>query len=165
MRASGPTGQRIISRNTSSIGKLRAAPSRAPRGRQESVSQGRCPVSQPSSPASTARPPSHRTASQRTCRRVISVSCTGIARNETGGRSERRMSPLAEAVYECLRLRTRLADPRITYAELVEQLRDAVDEFFHITHRSQALYSALGEVGKECRRLRLPPLPALVVRA
>src|SRR5262249_54591411 len=27
------------------------------------------------------------------------------------------------------------------------------------------LYAALGEVGKECRRLKLPPLPALVVRA
>jgi hypothetical protein len=75
------------------------------------------------------------------------------------------VSPLAKAAYEILRLRLMRAEPRITYAQLAEQLRDASEEFEHIFHRSQELYAALGEVGRECRRLRLPPLPALVVRA
>ena len=75
------------------------------------------------------------------------------------------MSPLAEAVYDILRRRTATAEPRITYAELARRLRDAADDFEHVTHRSQQLYAALCEVGDECRRLRLPLLPALVVRA
>ena len=75
------------------------------------------------------------------------------------------MSPLAVAVYEILRRRLALADPRVTYAELAGELRDASDEFEFVHHRGRDLYAALGEVGKECRRLRLPPLPALVVRA
>jgi hypothetical protein len=75
------------------------------------------------------------------------------------------MSPLAAIVYDILRRRTTLDDPRITYAELAEQIRDAGDEFEYVHHRNRQLYLALGEVGAECRRLRLPPLPALVVRA
>jgi hypothetical protein len=75
------------------------------------------------------------------------------------------MSPLAAAVYDLLRLRTSLSEPRVSYAELARQLRDLADEFDHITHRSRELYAALVEVGAECRRLKLPPLPALVVRA
>jgi hypothetical protein len=75
------------------------------------------------------------------------------------------MSPLAEAIYEILRRRTVLPDPRITYAELAGQLRDLSGEFEHTHHRNRELYAALTEVGRECRRLRLPPLPALVVRA
>jgi hypothetical protein len=75
------------------------------------------------------------------------------------------MSPLAEAVYEILRLRTALTEPRITYAELARALRDTEETFETITHRSRELYAALDEIGRECRRLRLPPLPALVVRA
>lgn len=75
------------------------------------------------------------------------------------------MSPLAVAVYRILRERVALPEPRITYAELAEQLRDTSDEFEYIFHRSRELYTALTEVGRECRRLRLPPLPALVVRA
>ena len=75
------------------------------------------------------------------------------------------MSPLAEIVYDILRRRTSLADPRLTYAELAEQVRDAGDDFEYVNHRSRALYAALGEVGAECLRLELPPLPALVVRA
>lgn len=75
------------------------------------------------------------------------------------------MSPLAGAVYDILRQRTSLADPRITYAELAAELRDVSDEFEHVHHRTRPLYTALDEVGQECRRLRLPPLPALVVRA
>jgi hypothetical protein len=75
------------------------------------------------------------------------------------------MTPLAEIVYDILRRRTSEDDPRITYAELAEQVRDAGDEFEYITHRSRPLYAALSEVGAECLRLRLPPLPALVVRA
>jgi hypothetical protein len=75
------------------------------------------------------------------------------------------VSPLAAAVYDLLRLRTSLPEPRITYAELARQLRDRSDEFEHLTHRSRELYAALVEVGSECRRRKLPPLPALVVRA
>jgi hypothetical protein len=75
------------------------------------------------------------------------------------------MSPLAEAVYEILRVRTSNPDPRITYAELAEALRDTSEEFEYVHHRNRQLYVALTEVGQECRRLRLPPLPALVVRA
>jgi hypothetical protein len=75
------------------------------------------------------------------------------------------MSPLAAAVYEILRRRGRLADPRITYAELARRLRETAGAFESITHRSRELYSALWEVGGACRRLGLPPLPALVVRA
>lgn len=37
--------------------------------------------------------------------------------------------------------------------------------FAHLTHRSRELYAALCEVGAVCRKLKLPPLPALVVRA
>jgi hypothetical protein len=37
--------------------------------------------------------------------------------------------------------------------------------FEYVHHRNQQLYAALEEVGIECRRLKLPPLPALVVRA
>jgi len=75
------------------------------------------------------------------------------------------MSPLAEAVYEILRRRAALPEPRITYRELAAQLRDLSDDFAHITHRSRELYASLWEVGGECRRLGLPALPALVVRA
>jgi hypothetical protein len=75
------------------------------------------------------------------------------------------VSPVAEAVYALLRVRTALPDPRITYSELSEQLRDRAEEFAHVNRRSRELYAALTEVGKECRRLKLPPLPALVVRA
>jgi hypothetical protein len=75
------------------------------------------------------------------------------------------MSPLAEILYDLLRRRTTLADPRLTYAELAEQARDAGDEFEYVQHRNRQLYAALAEVGEECRRLHLPPLPALVVRA
>jgi hypothetical protein len=75
------------------------------------------------------------------------------------------MSPLAEAVYTILRSRVKRVDPRITYAELAAELRDQSDDFEFISHRSQALYAALTEVGAECRRLKLPLLPALVVRA
>ena len=75
------------------------------------------------------------------------------------------MSPLAEAVYHILRRQTSLAEPRITYAALARELRETADDFEYVTHRSRQLYSALCEVGAECRRLGLPPLPALVVRA
>lgn len=75
------------------------------------------------------------------------------------------MSPLAEIIYDILRRRTSLEEPRITYAELAEQVRDAGDEFEYMHHRNRQLYVALAEVGAECRRLKLPPLPALVVRA
>jgi hypothetical protein len=75
------------------------------------------------------------------------------------------MNPLAAIIYDILRRRTTLDDPRITYAELAEQIRDAGDEFEYAHHRNRQLYAALTEVGAECRRLRLPPLPALVVRA
>ncbi len=75
------------------------------------------------------------------------------------------MTPLAEVIYDILRRRTSLDDPRITYAELAEQVRDAGDEFEYVHHRNRQLYVALTEVGAECRRLKLPPLPALVVRA
>jgi hypothetical protein len=75
------------------------------------------------------------------------------------------MSPLATIIYDILRRRTSLADPRITYAELAEQIRDSGDEFEYVHHRNRQLYAALTEVGAECRRRKLPPLPALVVRA
>ncbi len=75
------------------------------------------------------------------------------------------MSPLAEAIYEILRLRISWPDPRITYAELAEELRETSEEFGGIYARSRHLYAALDEVGQECRQHRLPPLPALVVRA
>ncbi len=75
------------------------------------------------------------------------------------------MSPLAEAVYELLRTRTSMPDPRITYGALAQDLRDVSEAFETITHRSRELYVSLCEIGQECRRLGLPPLPALVVRA
>jgi hypothetical protein len=75
------------------------------------------------------------------------------------------MSPLSEAVYEILRAQASKAEPRITYKELAERLRDTSDDFAHVNHRSQQLYASLWDVGRECRRLRLPGLPALVVRA
>jgi len=75
------------------------------------------------------------------------------------------MSPLAEAVYTILRVRVGRPDPRITYAELAARLRDLSDEFEGAHHRNPQLYAALGEVGAECRRLGLPCLAALVVRA
>lgn len=75
------------------------------------------------------------------------------------------MSPLALAVYKILRLRLKLADPRISYGELARELRDLSDEFETITARSQSLYASLWEIGNACRRLKLPPMPALVVRA
>jgi hypothetical protein len=75
------------------------------------------------------------------------------------------LSPLANAIYELLRQRTGQPEPRVTYAELARQLRDLSGEFAHVHHRNPQLYAALCEVGDECRRLRLPSLPALVVRA
>jgi hypothetical protein len=75
------------------------------------------------------------------------------------------VSSLAEAIYQVLRRRLALEDPRISYAELARQLRDTDPAFEFLYHRSRELYAALGEVGQACRRLRLPPLPALVVRA
>jgi hypothetical protein len=81
------------------------------------------------------------------------------------GAETNAVSPLAEAVYEVLRRRTMLPGPRLTYAELAAAVRGASADFEHVTHRSRPLYAALGEVGDACRRLDLPPLPALVVRA
>jgi hypothetical protein len=75
------------------------------------------------------------------------------------------MSPLAAAIYDILRSRVSLREPRITYAELAEMLRDTSEEFEYVHHRNRQLYLALVEVGRECRRLKRPPLPALVVRA
>jgi hypothetical protein len=75
------------------------------------------------------------------------------------------MTPLGIAVYEILRKRVKCSEPRITYAALARQLRDQSDALDYVHHRSRELYAALVEVGRECRRLRLPPLPALVVRA
>ena len=75
------------------------------------------------------------------------------------------MSPLAVAIYDLLRRRVGQSDPRITYGELARELRERAEAFEHITHRSHELYAALCEIGAECRRLGLPPLPALVVRA
>ena len=43
-------------------------------------------------------------------------------------------------MYEILRQRVTKPDPRITYAELAEQLRDLSDDFDHIYHRSRELY-------------------------
>jgi hypothetical protein len=75
------------------------------------------------------------------------------------------MSPLAEAIYEILRRRIGRDDPRITYKELAAALRDFNEAFEYAHHRNPQLYTALGEIGRECRRVRLPPMPALVVRA
>ena len=75
------------------------------------------------------------------------------------------MSPLAEAVYEILRKQVTKEESRVTYKELAERLRDTSDEFAHVNHRSQQLYASLWELGRECRRLHLPCLAALVVRA
>src|SRR5689334_22553522 len=75
------------------------------------------------------------------------------------------MSPLADAIYDILRTRTGQPDPRLSYAELAARLRDHSDAFEAVNHRSRQLYSALGEVADECRRLQLPSLAALVVRA
>jgi hypothetical protein len=68
-------------------------------------------------------------------------------------------------VYQILRAQLSRPDPRITYAEVARRLREAAEAFEHVTHRSRELYAALMEIGRECRRRRLPPLPALVVRA
>ena len=75
------------------------------------------------------------------------------------------MSPLADSVYAILRTRPGGPDPRISYAELARQLRESAEEFEHLSHRSRELYAALGEVADVCRRLGLPSLAALVVRA
>ena len=75
------------------------------------------------------------------------------------------MSPLARLVYKVLRAQALRPEPRITYAALAAEVRLASPEFESIYHRSRELYAALNEVGRECRRLRLPSLPALVVRA
>lgn len=75
------------------------------------------------------------------------------------------MTPLACAVYQILRRRIKLPDPRITYGELARNLRARGGKFERVTHRSRELYASLWEIGDECRRLGLPPLPALVVRA
>ena len=75
------------------------------------------------------------------------------------------MSPLAKAAYNILRLRLTRAEPRITYAQLAEQLRETSEDFEHVWHRSPEFFAALRDIGRECRRLGLPPLPALVVRA
>jgi hypothetical protein len=75
------------------------------------------------------------------------------------------MSRLAEAIYDVLRSRPGQADPRISYKDLSRALREAREEFEHIHQRSRELYRALGEVARECHRLGLPSLAALVVRA
>jgi hypothetical protein len=75
------------------------------------------------------------------------------------------MTHLGKTVYNILRRRARLAEPRITYAELAAQLRELHEDFAMLNHRSQQLYAALTEVGKQCHKLNLPSLPALVVRA
>ena len=41
------------------------------------------------------------------------------------------MTPLAEIIYDILRRRTSLEDPRITYSNLPEQVRDARLNFAH----------------------------------
>jgi hypothetical protein len=56
------------------------------------------------------------------------------------------VSPVAEATYEILRLRVALPEPRVTYRELVGQLRDASEEFEFLYPRSRELYAALAEV-------------------
>ena len=90
-----------------------------------------------------------------------------MAGKEQGQRAEREggLSPLAAAVYDVLRARPGLPDPRITYAELAALLRETSEDFEHVSHRSRPLYAALGEVADEFARLGLPSLAALVVRA
>ena len=83
----------------------------------------------------------------------------------TRSRRESRMSSLADAVYEVLRRQAALPEPRITYKRLAQQLQELSEEFETVNQRSQRLYAALCEVGDACRRLKLPSLPALVVRA
>lgn len=75
------------------------------------------------------------------------------------------MSPLAEAIYDVLRSRPALADPRISYSELAARVREQHDDIEGAHHRDRRLYAALGEVHGECVRLGLPSLAALVVRA
>jgi hypothetical protein len=75
------------------------------------------------------------------------------------------MSPLAQALYGILRAQLSQPDPRITYAEAARRLRESSEAYEHLFHRSRELYAALTEIGQECRRRGLPPLPALVVRA
>lgn len=75
------------------------------------------------------------------------------------------MSPLAEAVYDLLRLRPGLPEPRLTYAALAAALRQRDEALDGAHHRDPRLYRALDEVGGECARLGLPSLAALVVRA
>jgi hypothetical protein len=72
---------------------------------------------------------------------------------------------LARAVWRVLRRRTGLTDPRITYKELALALRELSGAFEFVTARSPQLYAALCAVGAACRRLGLPCLAALVVRA
>src|SRR5262245_57913230 len=91
--------------------------------------------------------------------------CIMKRRKASAKRALPPMNPMAEAIYEILRRRLSLGDPRITYADLARALRDESPAFERVTHRSQELYTALWEVGRACRGQRLPPLPALVVRA
>src|SRR6185437_3703499 len=76
--------------------------------------------------------------------RVHNHWCGGITAKEDA------MSPLAEIIYDILRGRTSLDDPRITYAELAEKVRDAGEEFEYVHHRNRQLYIALTEIGTEC---------------
>jgi hypothetical protein len=50
------------------------------------------------------------------------------------------VTALAEVSYDILRGRTSLDDPRITYAELAELVRDAGEEFECVHHRNRQLY-------------------------
>ena len=73
------------------------------------------------------------------------------------------MSPLAEAIYEILRRRVGCEDPH-HLQRIGGGVHDYDEAFEYVHHRNPQLYLALVEIGRECRRERFPPMPALVVR-
>ncbi|MHC5536828.1 hypothetical protein ACYOEI_00980 [Singulisphaera rosea] len=76
-----------------------------------------------------------------------------------------RMSPLGEAIFQVLALRTGLASPLITYKQLVSALPPLESPYDGVAHNDERLYRALSEVGQNCRERNLPVLIALVVRS
>jgi hypothetical protein len=71
------------------------------------------------------------------------------------------MSPLAQSIYDVLRIRVPALRPELSYADLVAALPNPWNS---LPPDGQQLADALGELVRACRSKELPAIAAMVIR-